>query len=106
MAETKTKEENVEVKVEVKAKKADTKTKQDELMEKYLQMVQFVQNTVSGIENELKRASIILNQLSKFNPAKPETFLEIEKEAKDVFGDTDLKSYSEENMEIVEGKFD
>jgi len=48
-------------------------------------MVQFVQNTVESIENDLKRVSIVLTQLSKFNPEKPETLLEIEKEAKDIF---------------------
>ncbi|AHB41581.1 50S ribosomal protein L7/L12 [candidate division SR1 bacterium RAAC1_SR1_1] len=117
MAETKTKEtaaakevKAVEPKVEAKtaepkAKKA-TKTSKDELMEKYLQMVQFVQNTVGNIENDLKRVSIVLSQLSKFNPEKPESFLEIDKDAKDFFGETELKTYSEENMEVVEGKFD
>ncbi|HCY21668.1 TPA: hypothetical protein DIC40_07670 [Patescibacteria group bacterium] len=96
MAETKTKEtaaakevKAVEPKVEAKtaepkAKKA-TKTSKDELMEKYLQMVQFVQNTVGNIENDLKRVSIVLSQLSKFNPEKPESFLEIDKDAKDFF---------------------
>lgn len=117
MAETKTKEtaaakevKAVEPKVEAKtaepkAKKA-TKTSKDELMEKYLQMVQFVQNTVGNIENDLKRVSIVLSQLSKFNPEKPESFLEIDKDAKDFFWETELKTYSEENMEVVEGKFD
>ncbi len=95
-----------ETKTETKTKKTTTKTTKDEMMEKYLQMLQFVQNTVGNIENDLKRTSIVLNQLSKFNPEDPETFLEIEKEAKEIFWDTELKSYSEENMEVVEGKFD
>lgn len=95
-----------ETKTETKTKKTTTKTTKDEMMEKYLQMLQFVQNTVGNIENDLKRTSIVLNQLSKFNPEDPETFLEIEKEAKDIFWETELKSYSEENMEVVEGKFD
>lgn len=118
MTETKTKETTApkaekpvtEPKVEKaaaepKTKKA-TKSSKDEVMEKYLQMVQFVQNTVGSIENDLKRVSIVLTQLVKFNPEKPETLLEIEKEAKDIFWETELKTYSEENMEVVEGKFD
>jgi proline dehydrogenase len=74
-----------ETKTETKTKKTTTKTTKDEMMEKYLQMLQFVQNTVGNIENDLKRTSIVLNQLSKFNPEDPETFLEIEKEAKEIF---------------------
>ncbi len=110
MTETKTKEPAApkaeKPATEAKAKKAAPKTNKDEMMEKYLQMVQFVQNTVGSIENDLKRVSIVLTQLSKFNPEKPETLLEIEKEAKDIFWETELKTYSEENMEVVEGKFD
>jgi hypothetical protein len=106
MAETKTKEtaakepKAIEPKTEAKIAepKAEPKTKKpaktskDELMEKYLQMVQFVQNTVGNIENDLKRVSIVLAQLSKFNPEKPEIFLEIDKDAKDLFWDTELKT--------------
>lgn len=89
MTETKTKEPAApkaeKPATEAKAKKTTPKTNKDEMMEKYLQMVQFVQNTVGSIENDLKRVSIVLTQLSKFNPEKPETLLEIEKEAKDIF---------------------
>jgi len=116
MAETKTKEPTAketkavepkaETKAEPKAKKTTPKTSKNEVMEKYLQMVQFVQNTVGNIENDLKRVSIVLNQLGKFNLENPETFLEIDKDAKDLFWDTELKTYSEENMEVIEGKFD
>jgi hypothetical protein len=89
MAETKTKEATAtkteKTTTESKTKKATPKTNKDELMEKYLQMVQFVQNTVGNIENDLKRISIVLSQLSKFNPEKPENFLEIENDTKDIF---------------------
>jgi len=89
MAETKTKEATApkaaKPATETKTKKVATKTTKDEMMEKYLQMVQFVQNTVGNIENDLKRVSIVLTQLSKFNPEKPETLLEIDKETKDIF---------------------
>lgn len=88
MAETKTKETSApkteKPATEPKTKKV-AKSSKDEMMEKYIQMVQFVQNTVGSIENDLKRVSIVLTQLSKFNPEKPETILEIEKEAKDIF---------------------
>jgi len=110
MTETKTKEptsSKSEVQTtETKVKKTTPKTSKSEVMDKYLQMIQFIQNTVWNIENDLKRASIVLGQLSKFNPDKPETLLEIEKDAKDLFWETELKAYSEENMEVVEGKFD
>lgn len=119
MTETKTKEttapkaepkviENTtpEVKAEPKAKKVATKTSKDDVMEKYLQMVQFIQNTIGNIENDIKRVSIVLSQLSKFNLEKPEIFLEVGKDNKEIFWEEELKAYSEENMEIVEGKFD
>lgn len=83
--ETKAVEPKAETKAEPKAKKVTPKTSKNEVMEKYLQMVQFVQNTVGNIENDLKRVSIVLNQLGKFNPENPETFLEIDKDAKDLF---------------------
>jgi len=95
MAETKTKETaaketkavepKTETKAEPKAKKITPKTSKNEVMEKYLQMVQFVQNTVGNIENDLKRVSIVLNQLGKLNLENPETFLEIDKDAKELF---------------------
>jgi hypothetical protein len=103
MTETKTKETSA---TESKAKKVVSKSSKDEMMERYAQMIQFIQNTISNVENDLKRASIVLSQLSKFNPEKPETLLEIEKEAKDIFWETELKAYTEENIEVVEGKFD
>jgi len=39
-----------------------------ELMEKHQKMIQFLQNTVSSIETDIKRLKLILNQLSKFDP--------------------------------------
>ncbi len=104
MTETKTKDQTPAP--EVKAKKVIIKTAKDEAMDKYIQMIQFVQNTVENIENDLKRVSIVLWQLSKFNPEKPETLLDSAKDSKEIFWETALKTYSEENMEIVEGKFD
>ena len=49
---------------------------------------------------------LILAQLAKFDPENPDFLNALEAETKDVMGSGDLKSYSEENMEVVEGKFD
>jgi hypothetical protein len=51
------------------AKKVD----KEELMKKHQQMVQFVQNVLSEMESDIKRMHMILNQLAKFDPEKPET---------------------------------
>lgn len=109
MTETKTQETSKAEATAPKAKAAKPaakKVSKNEIMEKYLQMVQFVQNVIGEIETDLKRANIILQQLSKFNPDKPEEFEAIEKETKDAIGENELKNYTEENAEVVEGKFD
>ncbi len=82
------------------------KTSQDELMKKHLQMVQFVQNVVWNIETDLKRVKLILSQLTKFDPSNPDALATIEEETKETIWTGDLKAYNEEDMEIVEGKFD
>lgn len=76
----------------------------DELIEKHGQMIQFVKNTISGIETDLKRIKIILNKLSKFDP-KDQNSLN-DKELEETIGATDLKSYKEDNVQVVEWKFD
>lgn len=91
---------------ETKAKTKVTKTAKDELMKKHEQMVQFVQNVIWEMETDLKRVKIVLNQLSKFDPENPESLTSTEKENENVMWDSELKSYSEENVEVVEGKFD
>lgn len=85
-------------------KKENNENKKSEIMQKHLQMVKFIQNTINNIETDLKRANIILNQLSKFDPENPETINEIEN--KEIFWESTLKNYNEENVEIIEGKFD
>ncbi|OQB42660.1 MAG: hypothetical protein BWY04_00097 [candidate division CPR1 bacterium ADurb.Bin160] len=72
----------------------------DELIEKHRQMIQFVKNTISGIETDLKRIKIILNKLSKFDP-KDQNSLN-DKELEETIGATDLKSYKEDNVQVVE----
>jgi hypothetical protein len=76
------------------------KVSNDELMEKHTQMVQFVKNTISGIETDLKRIKIILNKLSKFDPKDPESLND--KELEETIGATDLKSYKEDNVQVIE----
>ncbi|MCK9467301.1 MAG: hypothetical protein M0P94_03145 [Candidatus Absconditabacterales bacterium] len=85
-------------------KKTSVKVSNDELMEKHTQMVQFVKNTISGIETDLKRIKIILNKLSKFDPKDSASLND--KELDETIGTTDLKAYKEDDVQIVEGKFD
>lgn len=83
---------------------APKKANKEEMMLKHQQMVQFVQNLLENMEGEMKRIRLALNQLAKFDPENPESI-----EFKDVgqtIGVEELKSYSEENAEVVEGKFD
>ena len=110
MAETKTEEITEENTISVTKSKtikpASKKIAKEEVMQKYFQMVQFVQNVIGEIEHDLKRVNIILNQLGKFDPENPEALDTIEKETKEIIGDTELKNYTEENAQVVEGKFD
>ena len=82
---------------------APKKVNKDEMMVKHQQMVQFVQNLLGNMENDMKRIRLALNQLAKFDPENPESVEH--KEAEDAAAQ-ELKSYSEENAEVVEGKFD
>lgn len=81
---------------------APKKVNKDEMMQKHQQMVQFVQNMLGNMENDMKRIKLTLNQLAKFDPENPES-VEIKNEGGEM---PELKSYSEENAEVVEGKFD
>ncbi len=83
---------------------APKKVNKDEMMQKHQQMVQFIQNLMGTMENDMKRIKLALNQLAKFDPEDPES---IEyKEAEKTMGNENLKNYSEENAEVIEGKFD
>jgi len=87
------------------AKTSATKTSSmDELMEKHNQMIQFVKNTISTIETDLKRMRLVLNKLSNFDP-KDLTSLD-DKELAETIGTEELKSYTEDNIQVVEWKFD
>lgn len=91
---------------ETKAKTKVSKTSKDDLIKKHEQMVQFVQNVLWEMENDLKRVKIVLNQLTKFDPENPESLVSTEKEDENLMWTDELKAYSEENMEVVEWKFD
>jgi len=80
------------------------KVNKEEMMQKHQQMVQFVQNMLGNMENDMKRIKLTLNQLAKFDPENPESVEH--KDAEQMMGEQELKSYSEENAEVVEGKFD
>lgn len=83
---------------------APKKVNKEEIMQKHQQMVQFVQNLLGNIEGEMKRIKLALNQLAKFDPENPESLEH--KDAEQSIGSEELKSYVEENAEVVEGKFD
>ena len=112
MAETKTNPPLQEEKVTaVKATKTVTKPSvpkisKEEALKKHQQMVQFVQNVLSEMESNIKRMHMILNQLAKFDPENPSTREETNKESNKAIGEVELKSYNEENAQVIEGKFD
>ncbi len=82
---------------------APKKVNKDEMMQKYQQMIQFVQNILGNMESDMKRIRLALNQLAKFDPENPES---LEHKDAEQIGTQEFKSYSEENAEVVEGKFD
>lgn len=81
-----------------------TTAQNSELIEKHNQMINFVKNTISTIEVDLKRMKLVLNKLTKFDPNDP-TSLD-DKEVTEALGTQELKSYTEENVQVVEWKFD
>ncbi|HKL43951.1 MAG TPA: hypothetical protein VJ892_01585 [Candidatus Absconditabacterales bacterium] len=85
--------------------KASTKKMSNEdLIEKHNQMIQFVKNTLSGIDTDLKRIKLVLNKLSKFDPSNEKSL--DDEEISEAIGGEELKSYKEEDVQVVEGKFD
>ncbi len=85
-------------------KKTKTKVNKDELIEKHNQMIQFVKNTLSGIETDMKRIKLVLNKLAKFDPSDPKSL--DDKELSEAISTEELKSYKEEDVQVVEWKFD
>jgi len=93
-----------EPKKEPVASTTTKKSKNEELIEKHGQMIQFVKNTISTIETDLKRMRLVLNKLSNFDPSDPKSL--DDKEVSEAIGTEELKTYTEENVQVVEGKFD
>lgn len=86
-------------------KKTTTKkVNNNELVEKHNQMIQFIKNTISWIDTDLKRIKLVLNKLNKFDPQDPKSLED--QEIMDTLGGEELKSYTEEDVQVVEGKFD
>jgi len=82
------------------------KTKTNEaLMKNYQQLLQFAQNTVITAELQLKRAKLTLDQLSSFDPENPESLSAYLEEVR-ATNPEELKSYKDEDVEVVEGIFD
>lgn len=84
--------------------KSTTVANNEELIEKHNQMIQFVKNTISTIETDLKRMKLVLNKLSKFDPNDPKSL--DDKEITEAIWTEELKTYTEENVQVVEWKFD
>ncbi len=82
---------------------AQKKVNKEEIMQKHQQMIQFIQNMLGNMENDMKRIKLTLNQLTQFDPENPESVenKEIEQATEDLKANT-----SEEGIEVVEGKFD
>jgi hypothetical protein len=92
--------------VKTVAKPSTPKVSKEEALKKHQQMVQFVQNVLSEMESDIKRMHMVLNQLAKFDPENPATREETNKDSNKTMADTELKTYNEENAQVIEGKFD
>jgi len=66
-----------------------------DLMKKHQQMVNFLRNEISGVEIELKKMKVILDQLVNFDPLNPKS-LEVAAETQEALNAQDLNTYSEE----------
>lgn len=85
-------------------KTSTTKVTNNELLEKHNQMIQFIKNTLAGIETDMKRVKIVLNKLSKFDPSDSKSL--DDKELSEAIWSQELKTYKEEDVQVVEWKFD
>ncbi|MEI7563650.1 MAG: hypothetical protein WCJ39_08735, partial [bacterium] len=88
------------------SKPSAPKASKEEAMKKHEKMVQFIQNVLSEMESDIKRMHVILNQLSKFDPENPDTRDETNKENNKTMTENELKTYNDENAQVIEGKFD
>ena len=75
-----------------------------ELMKKYQQMVNFLQNEISWVEVQLRKMKVILDQLVNFDPMDVKSLSSVDWQ--DSLSNQELSTYSEEWVEIIEGLFD
>lgn len=75
-----------------------------DLLIKYEQMLWFIKNIVSDIDQDLKRISQVVQQLEKFDPKDPES-LDVDIKSQEMFSVTSQR-YNEEDAEVIEGTFD
>jgi len=75
-----------------------------EVMKKHQQMINFLRNEISGIEVELKKMKVILDQLVNFDPKDIKSLSSVDGD--DTMWNPDLSTYSEEGVEVIEGLFD
>ena len=74
-----------------------------EVMKKHQQMINFLRNEISGVEIELKKMKVILDQLVNFDPMDIKSLTSVDD---DTMGNPELNTYSEEWVEVIEGLFD
>lgn len=85
-------------------KESEKTTVSWDLLIKYEQMLWFVKNIVSDIDQDLKRISQVVQQLEQFDPANPES-LDVDAKSQEMFSVTSQR-YDEEDSEVVEWLFD
>ena len=86
-------------------KKNGTTHVDPEVLKKHQQMVNFLRNEISTIEVELKKMKVILDQLVNFDPTDAKSLEMTSSDAQETI-QSELSSYSEEGMEVIEGVFD
>ena len=75
-----------------------------EVMKKHQQMINFLRNEISGVEVELKKMKVILDQLVNFDPMDIKSLSSVEWD--DTIWNAELNTYSEEWVEVIEWLFD
>ena len=75
-----------------------------EVMKKHQQMINFLRNEIAGIEVELRKMKVILDQLINFDPMDIKSLSSVEWD--DTIWTQDLNTYSEEWVEVIEWLFD
>lgn len=81
------------------------KTQQEQNTEKLQQMMHFINNLINNIELDLKRIKVILDKLEKFDPLQEEA-AEILYEVEKTINPQWLKTYDDDNTQVIEGIFD